>query len=53
MRQPTENMAKSNNLPYIIYYNTTTTILYSIYTNREILQQNTQFTSTEVRKETW
>lgn len=46
-------MAKSNNLPYIIYYNKTTTILYSIYTNRVILQLNTQFTSTEVGKETW
>lgn len=53
MRQPTESMAKSNNLPYIIYYNKTTTILYSIYTNRVILQLNTQFTSTEVGKETW
>lgn len=52
MRQPTESMAKSNNLPYIIYYKTTT-ILYSSYTNRVILQINTQFTSTEVGKETW
>lgn len=54
MRQPTESMTKSNNLPYIIYYNKTTTIHYSIYTNRVILQLNTQFTSTEeVGKETW
>lgn len=51
MRQPTESMTKSNNLPYIMYYNKTTTILYSIYTNRVILQLNTQFTATEVGKE--